>query len=115
MAVPLLAAVASGQQAFSVAIDPAILTVMSSSVNITSGTATADVSGGANPYTYSWVFVGGQPLTINDDDAASTTFSTTIYNPGVYTSTVRLTVTDNVGIEAVKTLQINWQKSVTQL
>lgn len=62
----------------------------------TTSTATATVTGGNSPKTYSWTRVSGATFTINSPVSQSTTFTQTGH-PGVgtYTGTYHCTVTDD--------------------
>ena len=62
---------------------------------------TVTASGGATPYSFAWTLVtGSDNFSVGDDDAATTTFSTSADNEAGEQALYRCTVTDNNGSKA---------------
>jgi hypothetical protein len=71
--------------------------------NITTGSATVSVTGGASPFTYAWALYGSSPYTwaIGSAAAATTNFTANSVESGVYTEAdFQVTVTDANGATA---------------
>jgi hypothetical protein len=63
--------------------------------SLTTNTVTINVSGGAPPYTYAWLKLIGDDITVADTTAASVTFSASGANGDGKLAVFRCTVTDN--------------------
>lgn len=72
----------------------------SSSSTITSKPVSVSVSGGVPPYTYNWVYVSGDALTITDPTASVTSFSASVVAGGFKSAVFKCTVTDAAGVSA---------------
>lgn len=91
----LIAGISAQEEILTVDIQPASIEAFSENCPITSGPATAIVSGGIPGYTYAWSQVSGNPITITSPASPTTTFSKT--EIGISTGVFRCTVTDLSG------------------
>lgn len=80
---------------FSAFLTPSFVEVISSPGSATSPTVTVNVTAGVEPYTYSWLKLSGDPITINDDTSDKAIFSAQISNGVFQQSTWRVTVEDD--------------------
>lgn len=69
-------------------------------------TATAAVSGGFGPFSYSWSYVSGDVFTIGSPTSATASFSKTLTGNSHQSGTYRVTVTDSVGDTATATIVV---------
>jgi hypothetical protein len=73
---------------------------------LTSDATTATPTGGTGPFTYVWSQVGGDSMTINTPNAASTTFSKSVPDAAGFTGYFVCTITDSLGaVAATNTVQ----------
>lgn len=104
----------SGSGSLSVSASSPVHGISSGSGTATTNICTATPTGGTAPYTYLWELIplsSDAPVdpTADSPTSASTRFTQTSMDPsGVYTSTFKVTVTDNNGTQAVTTVTANF-------
>ncbi len=101
-------AAANQGQTLSVGISPTSLTVVPAALGAASGVLTANVSGGAAPYTYSWARTAGSRAAISSSAAVSPTLSATVAASDNFTETWAVTVTDDGGATATASANVTF-------
>lgn len=75
----------------------------------TSAQVTANVTGGQEPITFSWVRISGAPIiNVSDDTAQKITFNASGSSGADFSALFRVTVTDNTLSEVTADISVNF-------
>lgn len=95
-------------QVYSAFITPSGISVISPPGSASSPVATVNVNAGTAPFTYSWLKLSGDPITISDDTSDMVTFSAQISNGVFQQSTWRVTVEDSLTNTTTADINVNF-------